>query len=48
LVLDVKARNIPYAELGIMLSGVSAMVRPENVENDLDVARTIADTPPLN
>jgi hypothetical protein len=32
----------------IMLSGVSAMVRPENVENDLDVARTIADTPPLN
>jgi hypothetical protein len=28
-----------------MLSGVSAMVRPEIVENDLDVPRTIADTP---
>ena len=34
--------------LDTMLSGVSAMVRPENVENDLDVLRTIADTPPLN
>jgi hypothetical protein len=31
-----------------MLSGVSAMVRAENVENDLDVTRTIADTLPLN
>jgi hypothetical protein len=34
--------------LFIMLSGVSAMVRPENVENDLDIPRTIADTLPLN
>jgi hypothetical protein len=29
--------NDGYAARGIMLSGVSAMVRPENVENGLDV-----------
>jgi transposase len=39
---------VDYVPRHIMLSGVSAMVRPENVESGLDVARTIADTPPLN
>ena len=32
----------------VPLSGVSAMVRPENVKNDLGVPRTVADTLPLN
>jgi transposase len=41
LVIDFVARHI-------MLSGVSALVRPQCVEKDLDVPRTSADTPPLN
>ena len=38
----------PYVKFHIMLSGVSAMVRPEGVGKHSDVPRTIADTLPLN
>ena len=37
-----------YAVSGIMLSGVSGMVRPQNLGKQLVVRRTIADTLPLN
>jgi hypothetical protein len=37
-----------YGLLGTMLSGVSAMVRPEGVGKHSAVTRTIADTLPLN
>ena len=37
-----------YPERWIMLSGVSAVVRPEGVGEHSTVARTIADTLPLN
>jgi len=33
---------------GIMLSGVSAMVRPKGLIQQFDFARTVADTLPLN
>ncbi len=48
---DVRFRWYPlsaYAATGIMLSGVSAVVRPQSLGKQLDVRRTIADTLPLN
>ena len=46
-------QDFRFADYGLrgvntMLSGVSAMVRPQSVGKQLDVPRTIADTLPLN
>ncbi len=41
-------RFAAYAACGIMLSGVSALVRSKRVAEQRDVARTNADTLPLN